>query len=193
MEMQRDWERIIAETSAVAIPITAQPGEKEDWIRYSDSNEGEPGYYRDYLDPKTGAILYSFGETCCVHPWLCDPADFGPISDAVMLMLAQKPENCTLRLFLETDDPEDSYLDALDVKADTEDGTVILDNAFIHDYLDSSPAWQFCESAGMEIEVQDCYMTGYSSFVASTTADGLRKFLLEHKVIPVLIKKVKEK
>ena len=55
MEMQRDWERIIAETSAVAIPITAQPGEKEDWIRYSDSNEGEPGYYRDYLDPKTGA------------------------------------------------------------------------------------------------------------------------------------------
>ena len=24
MEMQRDWERIIAETSAVAIPITAQ-------------------------------------------------------------------------------------------------------------------------------------------------------------------------
>ena len=45
----------------------------------------------------------------------------------------------------------------------------------------------------MEIEVQDCYMTGYSSFVASTTADGLRKFLLEHKVIPVLIKKVKEK
>ena len=74
MEMQRDWERIIAETSAVAIPITAQPGEKEDWIRYSDSNEGEPGYYRDYLDPKTGAILYSFGETCCVHPWLCDPA-----------------------------------------------------------------------------------------------------------------------
>ena len=32
MEMQRDWERIIAETSAVAIPITAQPGEKEDWI-----------------------------------------------------------------------------------------------------------------------------------------------------------------
>lgn len=225
MEMQRDWERIIAETSAVAIPITAQPGEKEDWIRYSDSNEGEPGYYRDYLDPKTGAILYSFGETCCVHPWLCDPAgvlpsechglvllsnencdapcftvplaqfkaDFGPISDAVMLMLAQKPENCTLRLFLETDDPEDSYLDALDVKADTEDGSVILDNAFIHDYLDSSPAWQFCESAGMEIEVQDCYMTGYSSFVASTTADGLRKFLLEHKVIPVLIKKVKEK
>ena len=120
-------------------------------------------------------------------------ADFGPISDAVMLMLAQKPENCTLRLFLETDDPEDSYLDALDVKADAEDGTVILDNAFIHDYLDSSPAWQFCESAGMEIEVQDCYMTGYSSFVASTTADGLRKFLLEHKVIPVLIKKVKEK
>ena len=74
MEMQKNLERIIAETSAVAIPVTAQPGEKEDWIRYSDSNEGEPGYYRDYLDPKTGAILYSFGETCCVHPWLCDPA-----------------------------------------------------------------------------------------------------------------------
>lgn len=66
MEMQKNLERIIAETSAVAIPVTAQPGEKEDWIRYSDSNEGEPGYYRDYLDPKTGAILYSFGETCCV-------------------------------------------------------------------------------------------------------------------------------
>lgn len=225
MEMKRDLARIAAETSAVAIPVTAQPGEKEGWIHYSDSNEGEPGYYRDYLAPKTGEVLYSFGETCCVHPWLCDSAgvlpsechglvllsnencdapcftvplvqfeaDFGPISDAVMLMLAQKPENCTLRLFLETDDPEDSYLDALDVKADAEDGTVILDNAFIHDYLDSSPAWQFCESAGMEIEVQDCYMTGYSSFVASTTADGLRKFLLEHKVIPVLIKKVKEK
>lgn len=225
MEMQRDWERIIAETSAVAIPVTAQPGEKETWIRYSDSNEGEPGYYRDYLDPKTGTILYSFGETCYVHPWPCDPAgvlpsechglvllsnencdvpyftvplaqyeaDFGPIANAVMQMLAQKPEDCALRLFLETDDPEDSYSDALDVKALAESGTVILDNAFIHDYLDSSPAWQFCESAGMEIEVQDCYMTGYSSFVASTTADGLRKFLLEHKVIPVLIKKAKEK
>lgn len=225
MEMQRDLERIIAETSAVAIPVTAQPGEKEDWIRYSNSNEGEPGYYRDFLDPKTGAILYSFGETCCVHPWLCDPAgvlpfechglillsnencdapcftvplaqfeaDFGPIADAVMQMLAQKPENCTLRLFLETDDPEDSYLDALDVKADAENGAVILDNAFIHDYLDSSRAWQFCESAGMEIEVQDCNMTGYSSFVARTTVDGLKKFLSEHRVIPALLKKAKEK
>lgn len=42
MEMQKNLERIIAETSAVAIPVTAQPGEKEDWIRYSDSNEGAP-------------------------------------------------------------------------------------------------------------------------------------------------------
>lgn len=30
-------------------------------------------------------------------------------------------------------------------------------------------------------------------FYCSTTADNLKKFLLEHKVIPVFIKKAKEK
>ena len=94
MEMQRDWERIIAETSAVAIPITAQPGEKEDWIRYSDSNEGEPGYYRDYLDPKTGAILYSFGETCCVHPWLCDPASQYLLRSSKQILARFQMQSC---------------------------------------------------------------------------------------------------
>ena len=97
MEMQKNLERIIAETSAVAIPVTAQPGEKEDWIRYSDSNEGEPGYYRDYLDPKTGAILYSFGETCCVHPWLCDPAGVLPSECHGLVLLSS--ENCDENCF----------------------------------------------------------------------------------------------
>lgn len=221
LEMKIDLKRIIAETSAAAIPVTAHPEKKESWIRYSNSNEGEPDYYRDYLDPKTGEILYSIGETCFLHPWICNSADvlppecsglvllsnencdtrcfavpltqfeadFGPVADAIMQMLSQKIEGYTLRIFLEAENPDDNYLDALDVKLNVETGTVNLDDIFIHDGLDSSVAWRFCHSAGMDIEVQDCGATGYSSFTARTTIDGFKRFLSQHRVIPAQVTK----
>lgn len=43
----------------------AQIGENKDWITYSDSNDGEEDYYRDYMD-EYGRIVYSHGERCIV-------------------------------------------------------------------------------------------------------------------------------
>lgn len=95
--MQRDLKCIIAETSAMAIRVTAQPGTQECWIRYSDSNDGEPDYYRDYLDPRTGEVLYSLGESCSVHPWVCNAGSTLPLDFHGMVLLSN--ENCDAHCF----------------------------------------------------------------------------------------------
>lgn len=41
--------------------VTASIAQHRPWVKYSDSNEGEPDYYRDFAAPD-GTILYSDGE-----------------------------------------------------------------------------------------------------------------------------------
>lgn len=40
-----------------------------DWITYSESNEGEKNYYRDYHDTKTGNCCYMDGEACKIESY----------------------------------------------------------------------------------------------------------------------------
>lgn len=49
------------------ISVTAQPGTDKSWIRYTESNDGEPDFYRDYVD-KDGNVCYSYGEECVFIP-----------------------------------------------------------------------------------------------------------------------------
>lgn len=96
MEMQKNLERIIAETSAVAIPVTAQPGEKEDWIVTATPMKVSRAITEIIWTPRPGH-LYSFGETCCVHPWLCDPAGVLPSECPGLVLLSS--ENCDENCF----------------------------------------------------------------------------------------------
>lgn len=93
----RDFVQIATDTASLAIQVTAQPGTQESWIRYSASNDGEPDYYRDYLDPRTGEVLYSLGESCSVHPWMCDVGSPLPQDCRGMVLLSN--ESCDARCY----------------------------------------------------------------------------------------------
>lgn len=47
--------------------ITAYPKEGADWVECSSGDQGEKDYYRDVYCPKTGRLLYCWGETCRVE------------------------------------------------------------------------------------------------------------------------------
>ena len=47
--------------------VTAAIGVGNDWIKYSDGNNGEPNYFRDYYEPETDMCCYMQGETCKIE------------------------------------------------------------------------------------------------------------------------------
>ena len=47
--------------------VVANIGLDKKWIRYSDSNDGEENYYKDYYEEDTGILCYSDGEICTIE------------------------------------------------------------------------------------------------------------------------------
>ncbi len=49
--------------------VVAQPDTDKPWIIYEPSNDGEENYYRDVYCPRTGDLLYCYGEDCRIESY----------------------------------------------------------------------------------------------------------------------------
>ena len=47
--------------------VIADIGENRNWVKYSDSNEGEKNYYRDVFSKENGCLIYCYGEDCKIE------------------------------------------------------------------------------------------------------------------------------